>query len=283
MPESSKIIVRNFKNFLHSLTPARLRSRQTGPKIMIISIPKSGTNVLKRCLSLFPMLWPSYRQFSMKFNRRKDGTELLQRIVNRTKKGQYSSGHIFYSEKNSKILEDANFKVLFIIRDPRDVVISHFHWVTELNTIHRLHKYYKNLPDNDARLIASIKGIPGKYADDGKEFEGIGVWFNRFMPWLEKPYTLFIKFEDIIGPLGGGDQKKQFETIKNIAEHLELEVEEQTLKFISENTYFKKARTFRKGTIGDWKNHFNSENKELFKEICGDWLIKMGYEKDKSW
>jgi hypothetical protein len=219
----------------------------------------------------------------MKYNRRDDKMELLRNIISRTKKGQYSSSHLFYSKESAKILKEANIRVILIIRDPRDVVVSHFHWITELNDKHRLHEYFKNLPTNHARLKASIKGVSGKHSKDDKEYEGIGVWFDRFMPWTEKEYTITIKFEDIIGSKGGGDDKTQFRTIKNISKHLGLNMDDVSLRFIAENTYFKKARTFRKGTIGDWQNHFNDENRDLFKEVCGKWLIKLGYEKDNSW
>lgn len=39
----------------------------------------------------------------------------------------------------------------------------------------------------------------------------------------------------------------------------------------------------RKGIVGDWKNYFTLESKELFAKYAGDELIKLGYEKDNSW
>ena len=44
-----------------------------------------------------------------------------------------------------------------------------------------------------------------------------------------------------------------------------------------------RKRFYRKGIAGDWKNHFNEENKRIFKEIAGDLLIQLGYEKDFDW
>ena len=41
--------------------------------------------------------------------------------------------------------------------------------------------------------------------------------------------------------------------------------------------------TFRKGLIGEWRELFNEEIKNIFKEKAGDLLIKSGYEKDKNW
>jgi hypothetical protein len=39
----------------------------------------------------------------------------------------------------------------------------------------------------------------------------------------------------------------------------------------------------RKGIVGDWKNVFTEEDKSGFKEIAGDLLIKLGYEKTNDW
>ena len=41
--------------------------------------------------------------------------------------------------------------------------------------------------------------------------------------------------------------------------------------------------TFRKGTTQQWREEFTPEVTKLFKERAGDWLIKMGYEKDNDW
>lgn len=41
--------------------------------------------------------------------------------------------------------------------------------------------------------------------------------------------------------------------------------------------------TFRKGVAGEWKAHFNEEHKRIFKNIAGQLLIDLGYEKDFNW
>lgn len=39
----------------------------------------------------------------------------------------------------------------------------------------------------------------------------------------------------------------------------------------------------RKGSAGDWRNHFTREAAEIFDDWCGDALIRAGYEADRSW
>ena len=44
-----------------------------------------------------------------------------------------------------------------------------------------------------------------------------------------------------------------------------------------------RKRFYRKGIAGDWKNHFSDEDKRVFKDLAGDMLIRLGYEKDLDW
>lgn len=39
----------------------------------------------------------------------------------------------------------------------------------------------------------------------------------------------------------------------------------------------------RKGTPGDWRNHFTPENRRKFAEKFGDILVATGYERDHAW
>ena len=45
----------------------------------------------------------------------------------------------------------------------------------------------------------------------------------------------------------------------------------------------KKSSYLRKGVVGDWKNHFSIEAKQLISEYLGDRLIALGYEKNNNW
>jgi hypothetical protein len=44
-----------------------------------------------------------------------------------------------------------------------------------------------------------------------------------------------------------------------------------------------RKRFYRKGIVGDWRNHFTPEHKRIFKEVAGDMLIRLGYERDLAW
>jgi hypothetical protein len=47
--------------------------------------------------------------------------------------------------------------------------------------------------------------------------------------------------------------------------------------------YGRGSLTFRQGQTGDWRNHFVEEHRSTFKEVAGDTLVRLGYEKDLDW
>jgi len=44
-----------------------------------------------------------------------------------------------------------------------------------------------------------------------------------------------------------------------------------------------KSPTFRSGKTGEWKKDFTDEHKQIFKDIAGDLLIKLGFETNLHW
>jgi hypothetical protein len=44
-----------------------------------------------------------------------------------------------------------------------------------------------------------------------------------------------------------------------------------------------RSRTFRSGKTGGWREQFTEEHKALFKDIAGDLLVRLGYEKTNDW
>ena len=43
------------------------------------------------------------------------------------------------------------------------------------------------------------------------------------------------------------------------------------------------SSNFRSGKIGGWKEEFSKDNIAKFKELAGESLIKLKYEKDINW
>jgi hypothetical protein len=55
------------------------------------------------------------------------------------------------------------------------------------------------------------------------------------------------------------------------------------LEILVEAIQPKKSHTFRSGKTGGWREYFTDEYKALFKDVAGDLLDRLGYEKDNDW
>ena len=69
---------------------------------------------------------------------------------------------------------------------------------------------------------------------------------------------------------------------------------ERLLGIVYENDFSKKAggrkpgeedvkSHYRKGIAGDWRNQFNEEHKEFFKDHFNKLVVKLGYETNDRW
>jgi hypothetical protein len=87
----------------------------------------------------------------------------------------------------------------------------------------------------------------------------------------------------MVGPHGGGSAETQREAIQKLASFLGIDLDEATLNEIAQRIFQRSSTTFRKGMIGDWRNHFTAEHKAAFKRQAGELLLELGYEDDLSW
>lgn len=82
--------------------------------------------------------------------------------------------------------------------------------------------------------------------------------------------------------------------IQKLLEFLELPADASIVQDLLQRSSFRsftgrdpgqedRRRFLRKGISGDWQNHFTEEDKKIFKELAGDMLIKLRYEKDMNW
>ena len=105
----------------------------------------------------------------------------------------------------------------------------------------------------------------------------------NYMGWLNHEGTLTVRFEDLVGPKGGGSEDSQLATLARIASHVDREVDTRRLRDIAECVWSPRSGTFRQGQIGQWRDHFSEEQKKLFKEVAGEQLIALGYETSFDW
>jgi hypothetical protein len=271
----------------------------TSQKVFINSLPKSGTHLLIGMLSLMPGFTRQHLTLTRKLRLHplnylffyskpvwagvdKPGKVKIQTVDYKFKQlrnGGFAAGHMPYHQWVVDILNSRNIQTIFVIRDPRDVVVSKVHWNMKREK-HFLHKKYAAMASDKERLTAAIVGVKNK---DGSYFAlGMAEKLASVLAWLRTEGVLSVRFEDLIGSQGGGSSEKQYQGILAAARHIGVSLTEEQIITIGEKM-FGTGKTFRKGVIGDWKNHFDEELKDIFKKNVGHYLIDLGYEKDFSW
>jgi hypothetical protein len=255
------------------------------PILLGISFPKSGTHLLDQILLGFNKIAPFSRRLHSFYaeyegeSGRKRTPEQALAWLDSLHPGDITSAHLFAREEVIKRVCTSAFIPYFIFRDPRDVVVSHVFYVTDMEARHVHHDFYQSLPDFDARLKVSILGRLDSLEPD-VEFPDIATRFAPYLGWLDHDEVLSIHFEDLIND--------RTSALTRIMDHflarIPLQVpRELILESLESSINPSRSPTFRSGKTGEWKKHFTPEHKKIFKEVAGDLLIKLGYEKENHW
>ena len=252
--------------------------------IIQISVPKSGTYLLKKCICLLTgsneihdkgaAINPAYGRYSYYYIAKPS------EFAWECQHGKHWSNHLFFNEAFVPFLNNDRTAIFFIYRDPRDQLVS----IALYMMRHPEAPWYIDTKDPSFSFDDFILSLmqSGELYKNHPPCNGVGDLYQRYAPWISAPYVCSIRFEDLIGKNGGGDANKQRDVVKKIVEHLEIDIsEERTERVI--NKLFGDTVTFRKGQIGDWKNHLKEHHKKAFKEVAGQLLIDLGYERDFNW
>jgi sulfotransferase 6B1 len=260
----------------------RFRSQHDLPVLLGISFPKSGTHLLDQILLGFSNVAPFSKRVHSFYaeyegeSGRKHTPEQALAWLDSLRPRDVASAHLFARPEAIARVCSPKFVPYFIFRDPRDVVVSHVFYVTDMEAHHVHHEYYQSLPDFDSRLRVSILGRP----DANIEFSNIADRFAPYLDWINHPEVLTIHFEDLI--------HDRPVALTRIMDHLLTRfplpaTRQLILDSLETSINPKKSPTFRSGKTGEWKKHFTDEHKKIFKDVAGDLLIKLGYEKDGNW
>ncbi len=255
----------------------------------VITIPKCGTHLLEKCINLInnykwnpPILNDPLLNFTSSFIARKEDliTEILEQEY------EYVYGHLPYTPLMSDVLFKKYDKLIFLIRDPRDQLLSfiNFNGKTEIfSDIKNFNNILSSLITGSKKtvFISSIRNHQKNYANFIWNF-GLAEFYYLFVPWIDQKNCYTIHFESLVGENGGGSLESQLEAINSIANAIGRKISNERAKQIA-CELFGGTFTFRKGQIGAWKHEFTPEHKELFKQYGGELLIKLGYEKDLNW
>jgi len=248
------------------------------------SFPKSGTHLLTQILAGFTHLGPAVESglppvltFEGESGRPRPLTA-IRADLERLMPGDIAYGHLHALREIAQALCRDGVAPYFIYRDPRDVVVSHVFYVTNINSRHAHHDYYVNeLKNFDQRLEVSILGRP----ELDLPFPDIRGRFDPYLPWLERAEVLTLRYEDLLQDVRG--------QLARILDHavnrgfMYRGGRAEAIETLSQCIHPEESPTFRSGKAGGWRQHFTPAHKQLFKNTAGELLTRRGYEQNQNW
>ena len=210
-----------------------------------------------------------------------------QKLINQNKKSfQFWKTHSSFVKMDGYSFTDLNntLGVIYIVRDPRDVVISYSHHNNQ--TIEQTLK----MINQNYILGAEIKDRIPIY---------LGSWSYNYNSWkvfknINK--YLLIKYEELIL-----NDEKYFEKIllfiKNMSK-MDFDISEKKIKKVLEEIKFEKLKKlekekgfheskkddkgntinfFRSGKTKQWKNNLDLKTKNMIEEVCQKEMKELGY------
>jgi hypothetical protein len=169
-----------------------------------------------------------------------------------------------------------------VVRDPRDVIVSAY--FSHLNSHPddnwpRLRHYRPYL-----RSLSKEAGIKA-------EMEFSGIFLLHMLSWdYCRPNVLELRFEDLIR-----DEFNQFERIFRFLKIVPDSLCSADLaRVVQQNTFqvLSGGRSpgeqdiqshYRRGSPGDWREHFDGAHIDYFKKLYNPLLLKLGYESKEDW
>lgn len=194
----------------------------------------------------------------------KKTTEDLRTFSNR------AFGHIAYHPGYADAIQATPTKVVFNMRDPRDVIVSELEMIRKhqrLGTIEHAWHNYKRFSDG-IRVIDRPNPI-------AELIYIASIKWKNWIGWLDHEYTVPLKFEDL--------RLKPDETVAKLCAALKgCNLPKTPGEMIRSTevgrTPGKSVPTFRKGAVGDWKTYFTSKETDLAAGLLGPIMERLGYD-----
>lgn len=173
------------------------------------------------------------------------------------------------------------YRSFFIIRDPRDIVIS---WYFSVRDSHVPMGNILTLRER-FQTISLMEGLHYSitYLDDFGIFAALSSWSN--VP--DDKNLLVLRFEDLIDP------SKQIPTFTLLFSHCGITITEEELSKLLKMYSFSRLReqdiqrkrnsgldlasSFRKGVSGDWRNYFDDDLLTAFYKVTGELIDNLEY------
>ncbi len=171
-----------------------------------------------------------------------------------------------------------NHRAFFVVRDPRDLVVSHyfsskFSHVENPGIIEE-RKQLEDLSETEGMAVHM------RYMAERGIFDALRSWAEHSS---DDDRIQIFRFEDLVG-------SEQLHWVMQLMSHCDIAIPQPNLENVLERLSFarlsggrkpgqeNKHHKYRSGKAGDWKKYFDESLQALFKEVAGDLCDVLGYE-----
>ena len=189
------------------------------------------------------------------------------------KSWQHHVGRVFKTHKKY-IRCEAKEPLIYLVRDGRDVIVSYFYYLKKffpdafLRTVNR----------SGWRQILRLFSQQNDFRTFMKRFTR--EWVSHVDYWLNRNPDVLVRYEDL--------KSDPLATLRTVFTALQIEVPDQIIQEAVEIFSFRKmsgrkeeeenkSSFYRKGIIGDWRNHFSPDDKDYFSKKAFIVMSRLGY------
>ena len=245
--------------------------------LFIAGLPKSGTTWIESMLSSYSgfinVYLPEIFLYEL-VNRNSHTFNLYENTFWRLRNNlAVIKTHIPASMNNLELLNSENIRYLVVYRDLRDVAVSYFFFVST-RPWHPEYKYYHGLSISDGLKMFAEKSL-----------QDYATWIKQWRKNRDFTLSLEVRYEDLL--------ENPHKVFNEIVKHFYLQndakkIDETLKRFLFSNRNSieasrKQSVHFRKGIKGDWKNYFDDEINQIYKQEIAELLIELGYERNSQW
>uniref|UniRef100_UPI00359019E6 sulfotransferase 2B1-like isoform X1 n=1 Tax=Myxine glutinosa TaxID=7769 RepID=UPI00359019E6 len=246
--------------------------------LYIVTFPKSGTTWMQVLVSLIQVEGDNERLGNITSFDRSPWLELHRQKVLEARSPRIISSHLPFFLMPRKLREGAA-KVIYVTRDPKDVLVSLFHFFGILAMI-------------PADVSFKFEDVLESFLNGKCTY---GDWFDHVRGWLNSGYKNFlhVTYEELSKDLAA--------VVKRVCKFLDKSLTEEQVQKVMKHSSFEAMRDnpltnyskmvdlvdlskgdfIRKGKVGDWKNHFTVAQSEWFDVVYCERME--GFDPDLTW
>ena len=237
-------------------------------RLFLTSYQKSGTHQIMPALGIHPHIVDrsgnSLSMISKYIDHEipvgQDGIEITCKSLRTFENRAF--GHVSYLKEYVEAIQTTPTKVIFNVRDPRDVIVAEYH------------NLYKKMPEQRGWPDFILK--EGMYLSDSDDpishLIDFAIRWERWLGWMDEEFVYTVRFEDL--------RTKGMETCTSLISW----IRSFGIVISDPHNIYKRLAptrdnpTFRKGLIGEWKDVFSDEHKKKAERVLGHIITRLGYE-----